>query len=139
VTINIAGSNDAPTLGDATLAAVGAHDGNPAGATVGDLFAGKFHDADDGASFQAIAVTSDAATATEGVWQYEVAGTNQWVDIGSVSDTQALVLGTDKLVRFVPADGFSGAPDPLGVHALDDTYTGLITTSASTATIDITA
>jgi len=139
VTINIAGSNDAPTLDDATLAAVGVHDGNPAGATVGDLFAGKFHDADDGASFQAIAVTSDAATATEGVWQYEVAGTNQWVDIGSVSDTQALVLGTDTLVRFVPADGFSGAPDPLGVHALDDTYTGLITTSASTATIDITA
>ncbi len=139
ITINIAGSNDAPTLDNATLGPVAGNDSNPGGSTVSDLFAGKFHDADDGASLKAIAVTSDAAAAAEGVWQYEVAGTHQWVDIGSVSDTQALVLGTDALVRFVPADGYTGTPDPLGVHALDDTYTGGITNSALTATTDITA
>ncbi|WP_334534472.1 VCBS domain-containing protein [Bradyrhizobium sp. AZCC 2230] len=139
ITITIAGSNDAPTLDSTMLASVAGNQSNPAGDTVSHLFADKFHDVDDGASFHAIAVTSDAATATEGVWQYEVAGTSQWVDIGPVSDTNALVLGTDALIRFVPADGFTGAPDPLGVHALDNTYTGAITTSASTATTDITA
>lgn len=140
VTININGSNDAPTLDCTTLASVAGNQSNPGGDTVSDLFAGKFHDVDDGASFKAIAVTSDAATATEGVWQYEIAGTHQWVDIGSVCDTQALVLATDTLIRFVPADGYTGTPDPLGVHALDNTYNGAITTSsASPATIDITA
>ncbi|KJC43213.1 VCBS domain-containing protein [Bradyrhizobium sp. LTSP857] len=139
VTINIAGSNDAPTLDNATLGSVAGNDSNPAGDTVSHLFADKFHDVDDGASFHAIAVTSDAATATEGVWQYEVAGTHQWVDIESVSDTSALVLGTDTQIRFVPADGFTGTPDPLGVHALDNTYTGAVTASGSPATIDITA
>lgn len=140
VTITITGANDAPTLDNATLASVAGGDANPAGSAVSDLFAAKFHDADHGASFHAIAVTSDtAASATEGVWQYEVAGTSQWVDIGSVSDTCALVLGTDTQIRFVPADGFSGTPDPLGVHALDNTYTGAITTSECAARIDITA
>ena len=139
VTVNIAGSNDAPTLDNTTLASVAGNDSNPAGDTVSHLFAGKFHDVDDGGSFHAIAVTSDAAaSATEGAWQYEIAGTNQWVDIGPVSATQALVLDTNTQIRFVPADGYTGTPDPLGVHALDNTYTGAITTSGSPATIDIT-
>ncbi|MGY4232360.1 VCBS repeat-containing protein [Bradyrhizobium sp. USDA 4449] len=139
VTVNITGSNDSPMLDDATLTSVAGNDSNPAGSTVSDLFASKFHDVDDGASFQAIAVTSDTATTAEGVWQYEVAGTSQWVDIGSVSDCHALVLGTDTSIRFVPADGFTGTPDALGVQALDDTYGGGITTSAAPVTTDIAA
>nr|WP_246504522.1 VCBS domain-containing protein [Bradyrhizobium agreste] len=137
VTIDIAGSNDAPTLDDATLASISGNDGDPSGAAISSLFTDKFHDADTGATFKAVAVTSDAATAAQGVWQYELAGTDQWVDIGSVSDTTALVLGPDTLIRFVPANGFSGTPGALGVHALDDTYTGAITTDLSIATIDL--
>jgi len=48
------------------------------------------------------------------------------------------VLSPDTLIRFVPADGFTGTPGALGVHALDDTYTGAIT-DTSPATIDLTA
>ena len=59
LTFNIAGSNDAPALGDATLASVSGDNRDPVGTTVSDLFAGKFHDADDGASFQAVAVSAD--------------------------------------------------------------------------------
>ena len=66
ITINIAGSNDAPTLDNATLGSVAGNDSNPGGSTVSDLLAGKFHDADDGASLKAIAVTSDAAAADRG-------------------------------------------------------------------------
>ncbi|MDA9494363.1 hypothetical protein XI08_35890 [Bradyrhizobium sp. CCBAU 11361] len=140
VTVTITGTNDAPTLADATLASVAGNDGDPDGATISSLFLGKFADVDAGSSLKAIVVTSDTAAATQGVWQYELAGTHQWVDIGSVGDTHGLVLNPDTLIRFVPADGFTGTPDALGVHALDDTYAGAITTDASTpATIDLTA
>ncbi|MDE5440361.1 hypothetical protein GWG65_02645 [Bradyrhizobium sp. CSA207] len=137
ITFNIAGSNDAPTLGDAALASVSGDDTDPGGTAVGDLFAGKFHDADDGARFKAIAVSADSATSDQGVWQYEIAGSDQWVNIAGVSDTNALVLSTDTLVRFVPASGFSGTPGSLDVHALDDTYTGEISADCSPVSIDI--
>jgi hypothetical protein len=138
VTITITGANDAPTLSDTTLPSVAGNQSNPAGHSFGDLFQGKFADVDDGGSLKAIAVTSDTASSSQGVWQYELAGSSQWVDIGSVDDSHALVLDPGTLVRFVPANGFTGTPDPLGVHALDNTYTGDITTAASTATTDIT-
>ncbi|WP_342735344.1 VCBS domain-containing protein [Bradyrhizobium sp. B117] len=139
ITINIAGSNDAPTLDNATLASVAGNDSDPSGSTISDLFASKFQDADTGASFKAVAVSADSATSDQGVWQYEIAGTHHWVDISGVSDASALVLSTDTLIRFVPAEGFSGTPGSLGVHALDDTYTGAITTHCATETIDLTA
>lgn len=137
VTINIAGTNDAPTLDDVTLPSVAGNETDPSGSTLSDLFANRFHDADAGASLKAIAVTCDAASAAEGVWQYEVGG--NWVDIGSVDNANGLVLSPETLIRFVPADGFCGTPGALGVHALDDTYTGAITAAGSTATIDLTA
>ena len=136
VTVTINGVNDAPTIDSATLPAVDANDTDPSGSTVKDLFDNKFHDADAGASLKAVVVTSDAASAAEGVWQYKVGG--HWVDVCSVNDTHGLVLSPDTLIRFVPAEGYSGTPGALGVHALDDTYTGGITTAGSKATIDLT-
>lgn len=138
VTINVAGSNDAPTLDDATLASVAGNDSDPSGSTISDLFTNKFADVDTGSSFKAIAVSADNATSDQGVWQYEIAGTDQWVDISGVSDSNALVLGADTLLRFVPANGFSGTPGTLDVHALDDTHGGDVSTSAPVS-IDITS
>lgn len=136
VTITIHGTNDAPTLDNATLAAISEDATNPAGSTVGKLFAAGFHDVDANSSFKAVAITADHATQAQGVWQYEVAGSNHWVDISCVSDTSALVLATDTLIRFVPAANYSGVPGGLDVHALDDTYGGHVTTPTL---IDITA
>ncbi|MBK3661140.1 VCBS domain-containing protein [Bradyrhizobium diazoefficiens] len=124
VTINIAGSNDSPTLDNATLGAISEDTAAPAGSTVGKLFAAGFHDVDDGSNLSAVAITADHAMASQGVWQYEVAGSNQWIDISGVSDTGALVLATDTLIRFEPAANYSGVPGSLDVHALDDTYGG---------------
>jgi hypothetical protein len=107
VTITINGTNDAPTLDSTTLASVVGNDSDPAGSKISDFFDTKFHDADAGASLKAIAVTSDAATADQGVWQYELAGTHQWVDIESVSDATALVLSPDTLIRFLTASAAS--------------------------------
>ncbi|MCK1391869.1 VCBS domain-containing protein [Bradyrhizobium sp. 1] len=138
VTVTIAGSNDSPTLDNTTLDPVAGNASDPTGAAISDLFANKFHDADANAGFTAIAVTGDSATSDQGVWQYEIAGSDQWVEIAGVSDTNALVLSTDTLVRFVPANGFSGTPGSLGVHALDNSYAGALT-AASPVTADITS
>ncbi len=126
VTVTITGANDAPTLDSATLDAVAGNESDPAGSAICVLFKDKFHDVDTGASLKAIAVTSDAATADQGVWQYEAGG--RWVDIVSVDNAHALVLSPETLIRFVPAEGYSGTLGGLGVHALDDTYAGDVTT-----------
>lgn len=136
VSVTITGANDAPTLADATLGAVDEDAAAPAGSSVGMLFSAGCHDADAGAGFKAVAITASHATATQGVWQYEVAGSNQWIDISGVSETSALVLATDALIRFVPAANYSGVPGSLDVHALDDTYGGDVTTAVL---IDITS
>ncbi|MBW7966256.1 VCBS domain-containing protein [Bradyrhizobium sp. BR 10261] len=136
LTVNVNGANDAPTLDGTTLDSVAADNTNPTGSAVSDLFAGKFHDVDTGASFKAIAVSADNATSDQGSWQYEIAGTDQWVDISGVSNTHALVLSTDTLIRFVPNESFSGTPGTLDVHAIDNTYTGAVSAS-SPVSIDI--
>nr|WP_249132814.1 hypothetical protein [Bradyrhizobium diazoefficiens] len=136
VTVTVTGANDAPTLDNTTLGSIVGNDSDPAGSKISDLFAGKFHDIDEGATFKAIAVSADQATSDQGAWQYEIAGTDQWVDISGVGDDTALVLSTDTLVRFVPHEGFIGAPGTLDVHAVDNTYAGNFTTS-SPVSIDI--
>ncbi|MCK1712828.1 MULTISPECIES: VCBS domain-containing protein [unclassified Bradyrhizobium] len=128
VTVTITGKNDAPTLNNATLGAINEDAAAPAGSSVGALFSAGFHDADAGASFKAVAITASHATAAQGVWQYEVTGGNQWIDISGVSDTGALVLAPDTLIRFMPAANYSGTPGSLDVHALDDTYGADVTT-----------
>ncbi|XYL60585.1 VCBS domain-containing protein [Bradyrhizobium sp. DASA03076] len=136
LTVNVNGANDAPTLDGTKLDSVAADNTNPTGSAVSDLFAGKFHDVDTGASFKAIAVSADNATSDQGSWQYEIAGTDQWVDISGVSNTNALVLSTDTLIRFVPNGSFSGTPGTLDVHAIDNTYTGAVSAN-SPVSIDI--
>ena len=138
VTVTISGVNDAPTLDNATLAAVSEDPTAPAGSTVGQLFTTGFHDVDNGSSLSAVAITADHATADQGVWQYEVAGSSQWIDISGVSDTGALVLATDTLIRFVPAANYSGVPGSLDVHALDNTYSGGVS-GDTPVVIDITS
>ncbi|MET4259486.1 VCBS repeat-containing protein [Bradyrhizobium sp. S3.12.5] len=136
--VNVTGANDVPTISNATLDAVSEDAVAPAGSTVGALFTTGFHDADAGANLKAVAVTADHADESQGVWQYEVAGSNQWIDISGVSDTSALVLATDALIRFVPAANYSGVPGGLDVHALDDTYNGG-SSGLSPVSIDIAA
>ena len=70
-TITVADLNEAPTLGNGTLASVPENTASPAGQTVATIFAGQFADVDSGSSFGGIAVVGNTASAgTEGVWQY---------------------------------------------------------------------
>ncbi|MCF0254183.1 MAG: hypothetical protein HUK26_07630, partial [Duodenibacillus sp.] len=64
-------------------------------------------------SFGGIIITSNAATAAQGVWQYSTNGTS-WNTISTgVSETNGLVLDANAWVRFKPAKDFNGEPGQL--------------------------
>lgn len=86
-----------------------------------------------GHEFRGIAIAGNAADPlTEGRWQYFNATDAQdrelWHDIGTVSPAQALLLGMDSYLRFVPVADFYGTPPGLIVHAVDTSGTRTFTT-----------
>jgi hypothetical protein len=138
-TIGMAGGgvsalNDAATLVGGvtpTLASVSEEEPNPPGATVASLFAAAYSDAADtvtggstGTALSAVAVVGNTTPATQGVWQWSADGSS-WTTIAltdvssGVSDTRALVLPTDHLLRFLPAANFHGTPTALQVRLGD--------------------
>ena len=121
-TFGIDGVNDAPTIDATTLSAVAEDTANPAGQTVATLFAGKFHDIDNGSSFVGIAVVANHATVGPGRLAIQIGPERPWENVGAVSPTEALAFTTDTLLRFVPAHDFNGTPGGLEVRGLDDTY-----------------
>ena len=131
VILTITAENDAPTLGDGTLAAVAEDTVAPAGQTVSTIFGGQFNDVD-GDGFAGIAVVGNTANAgTEGVWQYLSNGGTNWYAIGTVADgATALAVSESTLIRFVPVADYNGTPPTLLVRALDDTYAGAFSTTA---------
>jgi hypothetical protein len=73
---------------------------------------------------------------TVGVWQYSVDGGTTWMNVATVSQTNALLLGDDPLsrVRFLPNKGFKGFVD-ISYRAWDqsDGKTPLMTSDSSVA------
>jgi hypothetical protein len=128
--------NDAPALGDGTLAAIDEDTANPPGQAVGTIFAGQFSDPDAGASLAGIAVVGNTAdAATQGTWQYSSNGGTDWFAIGSVADgAGALAISSASLVRFVPVADYHGTPPALVVRGLDDTYAGGFSSTAGAQT-----
>ncbi len=136
VTITVNPVNDAPTLGNGTLAAIAEDTASPAGQALSTIFSGQFADIDAGSSFGGIAVVGNTANAgTQGTWQYSTnAGTN-WFAIGAVTDgASALALSSATLVRFVPVANYNGTPPALTVRGLDNTYAGGFSTTAGAET-----
>jgi len=79
------------------------------------LDGGQAGDEDAGTSL-GVAVT---ATTGKGTWQYSLDGIS-WVDFGSVSESHALLLGNDAMVRYVP-NGIDGEKPDLTIRAWDGT------------------
>jgi Ca2+-binding RTX toxin-like protein len=130
--------NDAPTVtGGSTvsLASIGEDSAPGAGQTISTLFASHFSDAKDqvsgGSSANAlagVAVTGNAATAAQGVYQYFEGGV--WHDLPAVSTASAFVLDASTLVRFVPAADYFGTAPSLTVSLIEDS-SGAVTTGAT--------
>jgi len=129
--------NDAPTItgGSAvSLTSIGEDSAPGAGETVSSLFSSHFSDAKDTVSggssansFAGVAVTANAATAAQGVYQY-FDGT--WQDLPAVSASSAFVLEASTLVRFVPAADYFGTAPALTVSMIDNS-SGAVTTGAT--------
>ena len=126
--------NDAPIIADAVISPQNEETTSPI--KILDLFAAQYSDVDGTNAIAGIAVTANTATASQGTWQYSTDGTN-WQNINSVSNSVALVLDENSLVRFSPALNFNGTPGDLLVRAIDGTYTGATTTdNANRITFD---
>ncbi|NJO49133.1 MAG: DUF4347 domain-containing protein [Leptolyngbyaceae cyanobacterium RM2_2_4] len=146
VGITVTPINDAPTRinSTTTLAAVAEDNLSPSGSTVTSLFGSLFQDTKDNQtsvggsaanSLTGIAITNNAATSVQGVWQWSTDGTT-WSIIGTPSIASALVLSANTQVRFLPNANFNGTPGNLTVRLIDDSagaVTSGTTVSVSTS------
>jgi Bacterial Ig domain len=107
--VTVAVADQAPTLDTTptvTLPSVSSSSKKPiAGVTVKTLLGKAFSDPA-GTKTQGIAIT--LADNANGSWQYSL-GANVWVNIGTVSDSSALLLADTARIRFVPNAGYTGS------------------------------
>ncbi len=125
---------------DATIEDVPVSGSTPPGATVTDLFEGKFDDLADTSietsadTFAGIAITTNAATAAQGTWQYSeyleaTPDVRNWTPLPvDVTSANAFLLQPNDSLRFVPAGNFNGVPGELTVRLIDSSVT--VTTAA---------
>ena len=121
-----------PTIGeDATT-----NSGSTISSVLGDAF-DSTHAGDD--TFAGIAITADAATASQGTWEYSTDGGTNWQAVDGVTTSDGLLLASDDRLRFVPTADYAGTPGSLTVHAVDDGSTTTFTDGTTRETFDTTA
>ncbi|MCA6338376.1 MAG: putative Ig domain-containing protein, partial [Phenylobacterium sp.] len=124
-TLTVDPVNDRPVAsGSATLAAIAEDTAAPPGALVSALFAANYSDATDGTAatpLAGVAIVANAATATQGTWQYSANGSTGWTDVptSGLSDASALVLPASHWLRFVPSANWDRAPGALTARLAD--------------------
>ncbi|GJL51696.1 MAG: hypothetical protein NPIRA01_29230 [Nitrospirales bacterium] len=98
-TVNVSGQNDAPVLTPATptFTTINEDDTSNSGDLVSALLGSSVTDVDSGA-VEGMAITNLASG--NGTWQYNTG--SGWTDIGTVSNTSALLLRSTDSIRFVP-------------------------------------
>ncbi|MGB7343264.1 MAG: LamG-like jellyroll fold domain-containing protein, partial [Pirellulaceae bacterium] len=113
--VNVANTNDAPTLdnsGDLTLPSITEDDVNNGGRTVAQILASDsgtpFDDVDGDPEGIAITVRNNG----RGIWEFSTDGGTNWGSVGTVSETEALLLRSTDLVRFNPNGENAPTTDP---------------------------
>ena len=122
--IAISLTNDAPVL-DNTGAMIfttitedqTANSGNTVASIISSAGGDRITDVDAGAA-EGIAVT--ALTSGNGTWEYSVNGGTNWTAVGAVSDSSALLLRSNDLLRFVP-NGQNATTGEITFRAWDQT------------------
>ncbi|MGB7324303.1 MAG: tandem-95 repeat protein, partial [Rubripirellula sp.] len=106
VTITVNSANDAPVLDtsdDLRLPTITEDEVNNGGRTVAQILASgggtPISDADSG-SVEGIAITT--RNNGRGLWEYSIDGGSNWSVVGTVSESEALLLRATDLVRFSP-------------------------------------
>ena len=100
VSLVVTGVNDAPVLTavSATLNSMTEDDINNDGQPISDLL-GAVSDVDTGAASGIAIFGLDSGN---GTWQYRLDGGTTWINVGTVSDSNALLLTNSDHIRFVP-------------------------------------
>lgn len=141
-TVSVTAVNDAPGFSaGATLGAVAEDTTAPAGATVAALLGANFTDPD-GNLLAGVAIAGEAANpATQGKWQYSTNGGTNWYDVSAsaVSTSNALLVSSTSLLRFLPVANYNGTPGALTVFAVDDSSATVFSSGSTRATFDTTA
>jgi hypothetical protein len=125
ISITVNPVNDAPTLTGAnnfTAIDEDVADADNHGDLLSALTAGGVAEADSAPLF-GIAITGLGGTSS-GIWQYSTNNGSSWTDVGSVSESQALLLKADTQtrLRFVPNTNFNGTISPgVTLRAWDQT------------------
>ncbi len=127
MTVDVTAVNDAPLAsGSATLAPIAKNASNPPGASVSTLFSGNFSDSTDEVtggssanSFAGIAIGSYTVDAAKGSWQYSTNGGSSWTALSSAGTTTAITLNATDLMRFVPANNYTGAATALAANLIE--------------------
>ena len=119
VSITVSDVNDAPVLtpNNPSLPTITEDDLNNGGAQVSSILGGSVSDVDNGA-LEGLAITQ--LSSGNGVWQYSTDSGTNWIDVGTVSETNALLLNADDFVRFVP-DGKNADSASFNFRAWDQT------------------
>lgn len=114
VNADVTEANDAPVLNPAftpVLTAISEDiaDGSNTGDLVSDIVANGSITDIDGSPVEAIAVT--AVDNSNGTWQFSTDGGTNWTPIaeGTTSDSNALLLDSTDMLRFVPGGNYSGS------------------------------
>ncbi len=130
--INISNAPVLDNRGNTTLPTITKLQASNGGALVATIIASAgdpITDVDSGA-VEGIAITTHASG--NGIREYSINGGASWTAIGTVSNTSALLLGTNALVRFVP-NGVSGTTASFDFYAWDQT-SGTAGTKVDTST-----
>ncbi|MEM0671601.1 DUF4347 domain-containing protein [Dickeya oryzae] len=133
MTLNVTPVNDAPTLSSGATVTLTSttEDVTSSATTVSSLLSGAgYGDVDSGAS-SGIAIT---AMAGNGGWQYSTDSGASWFNIGTVSGSSALLLGSTAQLRYVP-DSANGETATLSFRAWDQT-SGTATAGSSKGLAD---
>src|SRR6185503_10010395 len=106
-----------PSGGTSTLTATPEDTSNPSGDSVSNLFGGNFNDSTDTVSggssantLAGIAITANAATATQVVWRYSLDGGTTWntIPTSGLGDTTAILLPSTAKLSFQRAANWNG-------------------------------
>ena len=106
-TISLIGVNDSPELDDteaADFTSIDEDDFNSDGTVIATILDRSVSDQD--GDPEGIAIFN--ADQTNGIFQYQLENTTEWVDVGDVSDSSALLLDASTRIRFVPAPDYNG-------------------------------
>ena len=119
LSISVNPVNDAPVLTATGPSLTGLNEDatTNGGQTVASILGSNVSDVDAGA-VEGIAMTGRGASS--GDWEYSIDGGTNWIDFGTVSDSQSLLLRANDLVRFVP-DGENGEVTSFDFRAWDQT------------------